>query len=70
MFEATESLGREEASWAFGKDVGVVFDIPEDAPGTALSERPPRYWELHVRGETIGPDLDEVFLVPIYARLS
>ncbi len=66
--EQVHVLNREEASWVRGSDVAVAFSIPPDAPGTALSERPPRYWEVHVSGETIGPDLDEVFLVPIYAR--
>ena len=51
-----------------GGEIAVVFDVPGDVPGTALRERPPRYWELHVHGETIGPDLDEVFLVPVYER--
>jgi len=68
--EQTRELTREQAAWACGMDVAVGFHIPADAPGTALSERPPRYWELHVRGETIGPDLDETFLIPIYARVT
>ena len=68
LHEQAHALSREEASWVHGMDVAVAVRIPDDAPGTALSERPPRYWELHVQGETIGPDLDERFLIPIYDR--
>jgi hypothetical protein len=42
------------------------FAVPEGVPGTALSERPPRYWELEVKIETPGVDYAGVFLVPVY----
>ena len=43
------------------------FEIPEGLPGTALSERPPRYWELELKIETAGVDYAGTFLVPVYA---
>ncbi len=43
------------------------FTIPEELPGTALSERPPRYWELELAVETDGVDYAGTFLVPVYA---
>jgi hypothetical protein len=42
------------------------FELPEGLPGTALSERPPRYWELVVAIEAPGVDYAGTFLVPIY----
>ncbi len=44
------------------------FTVPESAPGTALSERPPRYWELELKIETQGVDYSGTFLVPVYAN--
>lgn len=42
------------------------FALPEGLPGTALSEQPPRYWELELKIETAGMDYAGTFLVPIY----
>ena len=42
------------------------FTIPAELPGTTLSERPPRYWELEVFAEMPGVDYRKVFLVPVY----
>ena len=42
------------------------FDVPEGLPGTALSERPPRYWELDLKIELPGVDYAGTFLVPVY----
>ena len=46
--------------------VPLVFDLPPDAPGTALLARPPRYWDLEVRGIAPGPDVVAHLLVPVY----
>ena len=43
------------------------FSVPEGIPGTALSERPPRYWELDLKIEVPGVDYAGTFLVPVYA---
>jgi hypothetical protein len=42
------------------------FNVPAGLPGTALSERPPRYWELELKVATSGVDYAGTFLVPIY----
>jgi hypothetical protein len=47
-------------------ELGWRFAVPATVPGTALSERPPRYWELAVKGEAPGIDYAGVFLVPVY----
>jgi hypothetical protein len=45
-----------------------TFPIPPDAQGTALGERPARYWELDVTsGDVPGVDFAATFLVPVYA---
>ena len=55
---ATAEFQRGEYVWR--------FDVPESVPGTALSERPPRYWELELKITTPGVDYAGTFLVPIY----
>lgn len=42
------------------------FALPAGLPGTALSERPPRYWEVELKVETPGVDFAGTFLVPVY----
>ena len=46
----------------------IAFDLPADAPGSALSERPARFWELALdTGDVPGVDYSASFLVPVYA---
>ncbi len=47
-----------------GENVPVSFVLPEDAPSTELLRKPPRYWELEIKGA--GDDAI-TFLVPVYA---
>jgi hypothetical protein len=43
------------------------FEIPADAPSSALRERPSRYWELIVASDDVeGVDYHARFLVPVY----
>ena len=42
------------------------FELPETVPGTALSERPPRYWEIELKIAVPGVDYAGTFLIPIY----
>lgn len=44
------------------------FTVPDDVPGTALSERPSRYWELEVTADVPGVDFGAIFLIPVYER--
>ncbi len=47
--------------------IPIQFDLPEDAIyRTRLKERPPTYWELEIKAETDGMDLNKTFLVPVY----
>lgn len=56
---------RQAATFRWGEFVWR-FALPEGVPGTALSERPPRYWELELRVEMPGVDFGGTFLVPVY----
>jgi hypothetical protein len=52
-----------------GSPVRVTFLLPEDLSlCTALSDRPPQYWEIEVTGVTPGIGYKAQFLVPIYIR--
>lgn len=51
-----------------GDAIVFRFPVPDDAAGSALAGRPPRYWELAVEGDAPGVDYGASFLVPIYAR--
>jgi len=46
----------------------VNFLLPDLDLPTTLASRPPRYWQVDVRGEAPGIDFAARFLVPVYAR--
>ena len=56
---------RQPATFKWGEFVWR-FALPEGVPGTALSERPPRYWEMELAVEMPGMDFAGTFLVPVY----
>jgi hypothetical protein len=50
-----------------GGTFNFEFQIPADAPDSALRERPSRYWELVVASDDVpGVDYEARFLVPVY----
>lgn len=69
-------MGVSEQHWAqtvsFDRAQGdvltVSIPVPEDGADTSLSGQPARYWELEIKGETTGLDLEHRFLIPVYAR--
>ncbi len=48
----------------------IAMEVPADQPGTDLSKDQCTYWQLAVSVPVVGPDLQAVFLVPIYERPS
>ena len=47
--------------------IPIQFDLPDsEIYRTRLKERPPTYWELELKAETDGMDLNKTFLVPVY----
>jgi hypothetical protein len=58
-------------AWAYGGRIPIRFELPPPggaAVGTALSDDPPRYWELALRASVPGVDFRAKFLVPVYER--
>lgn len=55
--------GQVGGSW----NLPIGLRLPVGPYETRLAERPPRYWELDVRGEAPGVDFGATFLVPVYA---
>ncbi|MEP6801983.1 MAG: hypothetical protein ABJC07_08605 [Acidobacteriota bacterium] len=46
----------------------IAMEVPANQPGTDLSKDQCTYWQLAVSVPVLGPDLEAVFLVPIYER--
>lgn len=53
--------------FAAGVDQRLFFDLPADAPVTAISAWRPSYWEMEIRGDTREGPYEERILVPVYA---
>lgn len=49
------------------REVALAFEIPPDLPGTDLDHEEAVYWQIAVRIPVIGPDLELVYLAPVYA---
>lgn len=49
-----------------GQVFELVFDLPSDAPSTALHAERPFFWELEIVLALPGLDFTETYLVPIY----
>jgi len=75
---ASRVLKREEVwhaqkpvAWAYGGRIPIRFDLPPPggaAVATALSDDPPRYWELSLHADLPGVDFGATFLLPVYQR--
>ncbi|HVG08729.1 MAG TPA: hypothetical protein VNM67_13565 [Thermoanaerobaculia bacterium] len=50
------------------KEVALSFELPSEVPGTELDREDAVYWQIAVRIPVIGPDLELVYLAPVYAR--
>lgn len=44
----------------------LSFRVPENQPTTRLSDTPPTYWEIEVRGKADRASYEAYFLVPVY----
>lgn len=50
------------------ESIDFAFEVPVDPPGTNLAAEKPTYWQVVVSVPLAGPDLETVFLAPVYAR--
>lgn len=48
--------------------LSVTFDVPPDLPGTRLSCEEATYWQVAFVIPVTGPDVETVFLAPVYER--
>ena len=48
--------------------LSVTFDVPPDLPGTELDREEATYWQVAFEIPVLGPDVEAVFLAPIYKR--
>lgn len=48
------------------KEVTLTFEVPPDLPGTDLDCEEAVYWQIAVRIPVFGPDVELVFLAPVY----
>jgi hypothetical protein len=48
-------------------ELALGFDLPPDAPSTDLGSGEPTYWQVALRIPVTGPDIEVVFLAPVYA---
>lgn len=50
------------------KELPLSFQLPDDLPGTHLDRAEATYWQVAVRIPVTGPDIEAVFLAPVYER--
>jgi hypothetical protein len=48
--------------------VDFGFDLPKTHPGTDLAKAEAVYWQVLVSVPVVGPDLEAVFLAPVYRK--
>lgn len=53
--------GKDALEW-----IDFAFEVPYDQPGTDLAAEKPTYWQVVVYVPLAGPDLETVFLAPVY----
>lgn len=49
-------------------ELPLGFDLPADLPGTDLGKDEATYWQVAVRLPVPGPDVEAVFLAPVYGK--
>lgn len=62
---------QQEQEVALSGDSDVVdfgFDLPANQPGTDLAKAEAVYWQVLVSVPVLGPDLEAVFLAPVYRK--
>jgi len=49
-------------------ELPLAFDLPADLPGTDLGQDEATYWQVALRIPVPGPDVEAVFLAPVYEK--
>jgi hypothetical protein len=50
------------------RELPLSFDLPADLPGNDLGPEQATYWQVALKIPVPGPDIEAVFLAPVYAR--
>ena len=50
------------------RELPLGFDLPADLPGNDLGKEEATYWQVAVRITVPGPDIEAVFLAPVYEK--
>lgn len=50
------------------RELPLGFDLPADLPGNDLGPEQATYWQVALKIPVPGPDIEAVFLAPVYAR--
>lgn len=62
-----EQIVEQSAHRGRARELELRFELPADEDLlTRLGKHPPRYWELHVHGASLGIDFDARFALPVY----
>ncbi|HEX4961113.1 MAG TPA: hypothetical protein VF173_09780 [Thermoanaerobaculia bacterium] len=50
------------------RELPLTFDLPADLPGNDLNREDATYWQVALKVPVPGPDIEAVFLAPVYGR--
>lgn len=50
------------------ESIDFAFQVPHDLPGNSLNAERPTYWQVVISVPLAGPDMETVFLAPVYQR--
>lgn len=67
LYQETHAIPVPESGALDALDIS--FKIPRNLPGTDLAAEEATYWQIAIDVPMAGPDLEEVFLAPIYDRV-
>jgi hypothetical protein len=69
LYESSQQI-EGQALGGSAASLRVRFEIPEDQPCTAMRGKPPHYWELEMIAKVPGLDLNQRYLLPVYAAVE
>jgi hypothetical protein len=67
LYETVQNLNAEQIMQYPGT-LKATFELPIDAPSSGLQDTPPRFWELEMKITLPGLDLQQSYLLPVYAE--
>jgi hypothetical protein len=68
LYEDRQRLQPEQLKLTPDDRLLIRFPLPTDPLSNLLSEHPPRYWEIEIKGDAVGVDYGAIFPLPVYER--